>query len=459
MWVTIASGEGKGLSVHVEGERFVIGSGEECQLMVGDPKVDPLHAYFQVHDDGRIELHDLGSESGTFVDGERIDGSRWIEGGEKVRLGDTELLPSHERPEEPPVQVATEADAVEVMPASERRRLRDMSRAGLAAGAAALVLAIAGVIVALSAGGGGTSAAAIVKDARDKTVVVHARMGKAEALGSGWVVDAGKGLIATDFHVINGGTSFAAGKPGSEEPATIVGAAPCDDLAVLKVSDAKGLSTMSLASQKAIHEGDSVVAIGYPANASLNDNLTSTAGVVSVVRSSFRFPTPDSPQYPNMIQTDAALSPGNSGGPLIDDDKKLVGMNTAILVGIGGEPVQGQGYAIGVDRVKQLLPDLRDGKSHGWAGFGVRAPKKSELARVHASAGVLIGGAVPGTPAYRAGLRAGPVLVTQINGLRLSPTLASYCDAVHDVRPGDTAVLTVIDKPGARPRQLPIAFR
>src|SRR4051812_34859147 len=111
MWVTIASGEGKGLSVHVEGERFVIGSGEECQLMVGDPKVDPLHAYFQVHDDGRIELHDLGSESGTFVDGERIDGSHWIEGGEKVRLGDTELLPSHERPEEPPVQVATEADA------------------------------------------------------------------------------------------------------------------------------------------------------------------------------------------------------------------------------------------------------------------------------------------------------------------------------------------------------------
>src|SRR3954447_4154603 len=459
MWVTIGSGEGKGLSVHVEGERFVIGSGEECQLMLGDPKVDPLHAYFEVDGDGRVELHDLGSEGGTFVDGRRIDGSRSIHGGEEVRLGGTVLLPTLERPEDPPVQVATEADAVEVMPAGERRRLRDMGRAGLAAGAAALVLAIAGVIVALSAGGGGTSAASIVKDARDKTVIVHARMGKAQSLGTGWVVDAEKGLIATDFHVINGGTSFAAGKPGSEGPATIVGAAPCDDLAVLRVSDAKGLSTMSLASQKNLHEGDSVVAIGYPANASLSDNLTSTAGVVSVVRSSFRFPSPSSPQYPNMIQTDAALSPGNSGGPLIDDHKNPVGMNTAILTGIGGEPVQGQGYAIGVDRVKQLLPDLRAGRSHGWAGFGIQAPRKSELARAHASAGIFIGGAVPGTPAFRAGLRAGPVLVTQINGLRLSPTVASYCDAVHDVRPGDTAVLTVIDKPGAKPKQLPIAFR
>src|SRR5207248_8327799 len=136
------------------------------------------------------------------------------------------------------------------------------------------------------------------------------------------------------------------GSVDNEQAATVVGVAPCDDLAVLKITDTSGMKTMQLGSQKGLSEGDNVVALGYPANASLNDNLTSTAGVVSVVRSSFRFPTPDSPQYPNMIQTDAALSPGNSGGPLIDDHKKLVGMNTAILVGIGGEPVQGQGYAI-----------------------------------------------------------------------------------------------------------------
>jgi S1-C subfamily serine protease len=459
MWVTIASGEGKGLSVRVEGERFVVGSGDECQLMVGDPTVDPLHAYFQVYEDGHVELHDLGSSSGTFVDGERVNGSRRVQGGEEVKLGDTVLLPTLEEPEAPTVQVAAQVDSVEVMPAAERRRLRDMSRAGLAAGAAALVLAIVGVVIAVSGGGGKPSAAAIVKDATARTVYVHAQIGRAESTGSGWVLDAGKGLIATDFHVINGGTQFAVGNAHSEETATVVGAAPCDDVAVLHASGMKGLKTMALGSQKGLHEGDSVVAVGYPANASLSAHLTSTAGVVSVVRSGFRFPTPDSPLYPNMIQTDAALSPGNSGGPLVDQDKKLVGVNTAILTGIGGQPVQGQGYAIGVDRVRQLMPDLRTGHSHGWAGFAILAPTKKELARAHAKSGVFVGAAVPGTPAYRAGLRAGPVLVTAVNGLKLSPSIASYCDAVAGVRSGQTAVLTVVDKPGAAPKQLPMAFK
>ena len=67
MWVTIGSGEGSGLSVRVEGERFLIGSGEECQLMVRGERIDPLHAYFEVHDDGNVSLHDLGSEAGTAV--------------------------------------------------------------------------------------------------------------------------------------------------------------------------------------------------------------------------------------------------------------------------------------------------------------------------------------------------------------------------------------------------------
>ena len=82
MWVTIGSGDGQGLSVKVEGERFLVGTGTECQLMVGDPKAAPLHAYFEVGEGGHVALHDLGSETGTYVDGERIEGSRIIEGGE-----------------------------------------------------------------------------------------------------------------------------------------------------------------------------------------------------------------------------------------------------------------------------------------------------------------------------------------------------------------------------------------
>src|SRR2546423_2427675 len=180
MWVTIGSGEGKGLSVRVEGERFLIGSGEECQLMVRGERVDPLHAYFEVHDDGTVSLHDLGSAGGTFVNGARVEGVTAIHGGEEIRVGDTILTPTvddpdeearhlHEaegephdpaaavrvhtegqtvevvpapdedgdgRPDDPAtVRVTTEGEAVEVVPARERRRLVRATRRATGAGA------------------------------------------------------------------------------------------------------------------------------------------------------------------------------------------------------------------------------------------------------------------------------------------------------------------------------------
>src|SRR3954447_11083609 len=98
MWVTIGSGEGKGLSVRVDGHRFVIGSGQESQLVLDDPRVEPLHAYIEAHDDGRVQLHDLGSDSGTFVDGRRVDGSVVLDGVEQIRVGDTVLLATVEEP-------------------------------------------------------------------------------------------------------------------------------------------------------------------------------------------------------------------------------------------------------------------------------------------------------------------------------------------------------------------------
>src|SRR3954466_14195803 len=103
MWVTIGSGEGKGLSIKVEGERFLVGTGAECQLKLADPKAAPLHAYFEVGQGGRVALHDLGAE--TYVDGVRLEGSRVIEGGEEIRIGDTLLVPSLDDPaevEDPP---------------------------------------------------------------------------------------------------------------------------------------------------------------------------------------------------------------------------------------------------------------------------------------------------------------------------------------------------------------------
>jgi S1-C subfamily serine protease len=453
MWVTIGSGEGKGLSVRVEGQRFLVGTGSECQLMVGDSKVAPLHAYFEIGEGGRVTLNDLGSEQGTFVDGERLDGSRVIEGGEEIRLGDTLLVPSLEDPaeveledsEEPPAVVVTteEGQTIEVVPAGEHRQLRERIRLATALGAGAAVLALVGIVVFLATRGDGKpSPQEIVADAMKRTVLIKAKVPGGSSGGTGFVLDAGKGLVVTNFHVVNGGSSFEVGVDGNLRKAQIAGAAPCDDLAVLSVSDHSGMENFPLGSQDDLKQGEQVVAVGYPASASLDDELSSTAGVVSRVEGSFRAPAADAPSYPNVVQTDAALNPGNSGGPLIDERKKLVGVNTATLTSIGGQPIQGQGYAIGVDRVKELIGDLREGRSQGWAGFGLEFLKSGDILAVPMGGETAVSG-----------------LISQINGAKLGGTFAGYCDAVRSIGSGQTAVATVQAKPHAAPQQVQVHFR
>jgi S1-C subfamily serine protease len=490
VWVTIGSGEGKGVSVHVEGERFLVGTGDECQLKLADPSVATLHAYFEVEPEGRVLLHDLGSDQGTLLNGRKIDAPAVIEGGEEIRVGDTVLSPTVEDPEvearqraaallgersrEAPVSVKTdegdvievvpehgdgdegphlrvksEDQVVEVVPVGEHRRLRE--RIGLATGLAALagVIAVAALVVFLATRGGGTATTAdIVKDARSRTVLIDAKAPEGESRGSGFVFDAKRGLVVTNFHVVNGGQNLLVGVNGDIRDASLFSAAPCDDLAVLKVDDASGMQDFPLASQGDIKEGDRTVAVGYPANAALDTPLTSTEGVVSVARTSFNAPTADGPSYGNVVQTDAAINPGNSGGPLINDDKKLIGVNAAVLESQGGVPIQGQGYAIGVDRVKEVLQTLGTGKSQGFAGFGILFPPNRPKGARNAAL------AVP----MRSGAK-GAFLLEQVNGTPIRGNFAGYCDAVRSVDSGQTAVLTVVTKPGAAPKRVSVKFQ
>src|SRR4051812_25801198 len=438
MWVSVGSGEGKGLSVRVEGARFLVGTGPECQLMVGDPKVAPLHAYFEVGEGGHVALHDLGSEEGIYVDGERVDGSRIIEGGEEIRVGDTVLIPSLEDPAGEAAAVAETAD-----PVVEHREMRKRIRLATVLGGGAALLAIAGMVVFLaSRGGGKPSPEEIVADAKSRTVLIKATIPGGESAGSGFVLDASKGLVVTNFHVVNGGSSFEVGVGQDLRDARIVSAAPCDDLAVLSVEDHGGMQDFPLGSQADLQQGEQVVAVGYPASASLSDELSSTAGVVSRVKGSFPSPSPDAPSYPNVVQTDAALNPGNSGGPLIDERKRLVGVNAATLTRIHGAPIQGEGYAIGVDRVKELIGGLRTGHSQGWGGFGLAFPKSHDVRAVPMGADDTVSG-----------------LIAKINGASLAPTFASYCDAVRSIQSGQTAVVTLSERPGGPVRQVQVKFR
>jgi S1-C subfamily serine protease len=303
---------------------------------------------------------------------------------------------------------------------------------------------------------GGDDAGAIVAAARPATVLVHARGVGGVSFGSGVVIDADEGLVLTNFHVIGSGGDIEAGRPGRLERATVRGAAPCDDLALLEVEGLESLGELELGAQDKIAQGDQVVALGYPASASGGSSLTTTAGVVSAVRTSLRLPAPDSPRFLNLLQTDAALNPGNSGGPLVGEDGTLVGINTIVFQGSRDASVNSQGYAVGVDRVRAVLMTLRESRSIGWFGAGLLVPPPELLRRGRLPEGLLVTAAAEGTSAESAGVE--EVLMIAVGDRPVGGTVAGYCHAVEGVQSGDARVLTVVTGPRRRPQRVQVEF-
>lgn len=398
------------------------------------------------------------------MNGTRVD-STVLECREQIQLGDTVLVTSLQEPADERGATALGSVRSHTPSAVQRLVLQRSIRRATALGAAAFVVVIAlGALFATGVlpPGGGTEDAVerVVRAAAPGTVLVEAERGGARVrTGSGWVLDAGGGLIVTNAHVVNGGTSFLSGAPGNLRRASVVGVAPCEDLAVLRLARNEGLRSLPLGSQSSLALGETVVAIGYPESASQEASLTSTTGVVSIVRSAYREPTVDVPRYPNVIQTDAAINPGSSGGPLLDLAGKLVGVNAAgRTIAPDGTIVQGQGYAIGVDRVKQVTDVLRRGRSLGWLGVGFDFAKAANAEEADGSSGLIVSSAMPATTADRARLRAGMILLA-VNGLPVSGSLSTYCDAVTDL-PSGTAVRLTVRRPGSgEPRELTLRLQ
>jgi S1-C subfamily serine protease len=345
------------------------------------------------------------------------------------------------------------------------RDARRSARIGLALAAAALLVAVGVGVFAIAgddegtsgrAGGSGAVTDDIVAGARDGTIYIRASGLGQEAAGTGVLVDAREGLVLTNFHVVALGEDLQAGTPDRLDDAEIEAAAPCEDLALLRVDGLDGRRAVPLGRQDAVEQGDPVVALGYPVSASGGKSLTSTAGVVSSVNTPLRLPAPDQPRFNNLVQTDAALGAGNSGGPLVGADGKLVGVNTILFTGGAGNPSAEQGYAIGVDRVREVLDDFRDGRSRAWFGAGLLTPPPAILEREHLPAGMLATAAQDGTSA--ADLRLEQVLITRVDGTRIGSSLASYCRAVGDVESGDERDLTVITGPGRREQTVAVKF-
>jgi S1-C subfamily serine protease len=467
VWLLFESGDEKGKVVPVTGDEFVIGRDETADLQILDSRASRRHAALKVLPGGNAELRDLDSSNGTLLNGVPVK-TAVLSGSEHIRIGDAELtfhpvdpiraktaLGLSDKPRLSAVMRQRGQSAI------QRLRIeRKLRNATIAAGTAilAVLLLVALLLAGVLGGGNGIDKAAIIAAVGPSTSLVKSDAGET---GSGWVLDGKQGLIVTNGHVVNNGRTFQVGAGGKLVPATVVGDAPCDDLAVLRIQPASGLEAVPLGSQSSVHEGDDVVALGYPLNASAGAQLTATAGVVSVAKTRYREQTPDVPQYTNVIQIDAALNPGNSGGPLVNKDKRLIGVNSAVRTeSQEGRTIQNQNYAIGVNRVKPVVNYLRTGKSIGWTGMNLTYPSAEDLAAKNLTTGLLTSQAVAGSPADKAGVGNGKtLLIIGVNGKRIQNTLSSYCAAAGNLQSGQTAIFTVQDvtdasRPPGKPRAL-----
>jgi putative serine protease PepD len=462
--LTIRSGEARGTTATVEAGRIVIGRADDCDLTVPDDvKVSRRHAAVERLADGRISVVDLGSSNGTFLNGRRVQSAE-VEGRAQIQVGDTVLVSSPGEEERP--HDATMFGEFRSQTYSAIHRLvvqRSARRAVLASGLAVVAVAVLAVLVATGVLSSGDSSAEavqrVVRGAGSSTVVIQASgSGDASSSGTGWVLDARKGLIVTNAHVANAPGALQVGVDGELRRASRVGLAPCEDLAVLRVAGASGLTAQPLGRQSDLALGQTVVSVGYPRNASLEASLTSTTGVVSVVSSAYRERSLDLPRYPNVIQTDAAINPGNSGGPLLDLRGRVIGVTSAgRTITPEGRIIQGQNYAIGIDRVREVTGELRKGQSMAWTGASFEYLTPAQLRARSLPSGILIAGAAPGTAAARADL-AGALLVA-VNGQRIDNSLAGYCDVMQGAAAGRAVTYSVL-RPGAtRPRQVRLALQ
>jgi len=224
------------------------------------------------------------------------------------------------------------------------------------------------------------------------------------ALGSGFIIDP-EGDIVTNNHVVDGADKIQVKLPdGRRFDATVVGTDPRTDLALLKVEASKPLPYVTFGDSDKLRVGDIVLAVGNP----FGLGGTVTAGIVSARNRNI-----NAGPYDDFIQTDAAINRGNSGGPLFNTEGKVVGVNTAIFSPNGGSV--GIGFAIPSSIAKQVIAQIKDHGSveRGWLGVKIQTvtPEIARAVGLDAPKGALVSEVIPDSPAAKAGVRQGDIIV------------------------------------------------
>jgi putative serine protease PepD len=272
---------------------------------------------------------------------------------------------------------------------------------------------------------GGLNAQALY--ARTSAGVVDIAAG--DATGTGFVVDK-RGDIVTAAHVVDGATSVRVKlADGTTRRATVLGSDDATDVAVLEI-DPSGLTLhpLALGSSSALKVGEEIAAIGDPFG---YDRSLST-GIVSGVDRTIQ--APNGFTVAHAIQTDAAMNPGNSGGPILDANGDVVGIADQIATGASGaDQSSGVGFAVPIDLVKSVLKTLEAGGTVEHAYIGI--------ATADATSGAKLSSVTSGGPAAAAGLRAGDV-ITRLGGTTVGDS-SGLVAAIAAHRPGDEVDVTV----------------
>jgi serine protease Do len=271
---------------------------------------------------------------------------------------------------------------------------------------------------------------------------------RSDAGGSGFVVSR-DGLVVTNYHVIEGATEVKVHLNDRDYPAQIKGSDPSTDIALLKIDAGKDLRFVELGDSDSVRVGDWVMVVGNP----LNLDKTVTTGVISAKGRSLGI---SDASFENFIQTDAAINFGNSGGPLLDLQGRVIGIATAINWG-----AENIGFAVPVNTLKQVLPQLREkGKvSRGYLGIqiGNLTYAQAQAFGLDSTDGALVGSVEDDTPAGKAGVRHGDVILS-VDGIKIKQTrdLITYVSAKG---PNATVTLQIFRDGKTLDRQVKLSER
>jgi S1-C subfamily serine protease len=289
------------------------------------------------------------------------------------------------------------------------------------------------------------------------------------ATGSGILIDT-EGHIVTNNHVVEGADKVEV-KLGSSDrtyTAEVVGTDPATDVALLKVNAAEdSLHPLALGDSSKVEVGEPVVAIGNP----FGLDRTVTSGIVSAIQRQIQAPNGFSISH--VIQTDAAINPGNSGGPLIDGEGRVIGINSQIQTGGGGDGNVGIGFAVPINTAREVVTQIEEHGEvkHAYLGIsgGSITPALANALKLPEKQGVLVNEVVKGGPADEAGIKGGDTsatiegasfrlggdVITAVNGKKIEG-MEEVINAVNAAKPGEKMELTV-DREG-KPKAITVTL-